>query len=272
MNALPRPLSHSSYEELLGAYALDAVDETEAAALEMHLMQCPRCRDEVARHRETAALLGHVGATAPAGLWDRISGELTKVPPPLALVRVSQGVTASPGGADAVFGGPAAGLGRGRRRVSVKPVIAMVSAAAVVIGVLAFELTSLQAQVTQVRDSQTGSIQRLADVALGTPGRETVTLRSQTSKERAAAVIAPNGQGYLIDARLPRLTPHQTYQLWGLSDGKAISLGTLGPSPSQAAFHVDFSQVNELMMTAEPVGGVAQPDSPVVVAGPTVSD
>jgi anti-sigma-K factor RskA len=84
--------------------------------------------------------------------------------------------------------------------------------------------------------------------------------------------MAPSGQGYLIDAKLPRLDAKQTYQLWGLSDGNAISLGLLGGSPTQAAFHVDFAQVSQLMITVEPVGGVAQPNSPVVVSGMAVMD
>jgi hypothetical protein len=249
----PPPLIHFQYEELLGAYALDAVDGTEAAAVEIHLMECPRCRDEVARHRETAALLGHVGVSAPVGLWDRISGELSKVPPALALVRVPTAAAREARPGSTTGGTATGGTTRRRRRVSVKPVVALVSAAAVVIGVLAFELTNLQGQVAQVRNSLTaGSIQRLADAALSAPGREIVTMRSPSSRERAAAVIVPNGQGYLIDATLPRLPSHQTYQLWSLLDGNAISLGLLGRSPTQAAFHVDFSQVSELMITVEP--------------------
>ena len=44
---MDRPLSHDAVVELLGAYALDAVDPTEAAAVEAHLGTCPGCRDEI---------------------------------------------------------------------------------------------------------------------------------------------------------------------------------------------------------------------------------
>jgi anti-sigma factor RsiW len=69
-------MTHSEISELLGAYALDAVSPEEAAEIEQHLAECPRCRAEVAAHREVAGVLGNLGGTAPAGLWSRIAGEL----------------------------------------------------------------------------------------------------------------------------------------------------------------------------------------------------
>lgn len=322
---MSRPLSHSDYEQLLGAYALDAVDGTEAAAVELHLADCPRCRAEVAMHIETAALLGHAGAEAPEGLWDRISGELREAPPALTLVRAPAGTPRPVAGL--AGSGPAVGLaaagsagpgrdlaragarnaghataghatpgnagagapGRGsrsarrvearaaaerwRRRVSVRPVAALAVVAALVIGVLGFEISNLQGQVTQVRQSVTsGGLQQLTEVALGTPGHETVMLRSPVNKKKwASAVVVPNGQGYLIDAKLPKLAANKTYQLWGLTDGRAISLALLGDAPNRAAFQLEFAQVSKLMITVEPVGGVQHPDLPAVVSGTTVS-
>jgi anti-sigma factor RsiW len=37
-------MSHAEASDLLGAYALDAVDGDEFAELEEHLETCPRCR------------------------------------------------------------------------------------------------------------------------------------------------------------------------------------------------------------------------------------
>lgn len=53
----PTDLTHEEVTELLGAYALDAVDEDERALVEEHLGLCARCRAEVQAHRETATLL-----------------------------------------------------------------------------------------------------------------------------------------------------------------------------------------------------------------------
>src|SRR4051812_36552435 len=72
------------FTELLGAYALDAVDDDEREAIEAHLLSCPRCRAEVAEHREVAAFLSK-GAPAPDGVWDRIAAELSPPAPPLRM-------------------------------------------------------------------------------------------------------------------------------------------------------------------------------------------
>lgn len=78
-------LSHPEIQDLLGAYALDAVDGDERGVVDAHLPACPRCRAEVAEHRETAALLAFAGDDAPTGLWDRIAGSLEEPPPPIPL-------------------------------------------------------------------------------------------------------------------------------------------------------------------------------------------
>ena len=77
--------AHSELQEMLGAYALDALDPDERALLDEHLPSCPRCRAEVAEHRETAALLAFAGQDAPPGVWDRISASLEEPPPPIDL-------------------------------------------------------------------------------------------------------------------------------------------------------------------------------------------
>lgn len=91
---MERLTGHEELQELLGAYALDAVDPDEAAALERHLPTCPRCRNELADHREVAALLGYAGADAPTGVWDRIIASLEEPPPALNLTRAD--ITARP--------------------------------------------------------------------------------------------------------------------------------------------------------------------------------
>jgi anti-sigma factor RsiW len=68
-------------EELLGAYALDAVDDEERARVETYLDANPHARAEVWRHREVAALLAVGTERPPEGLWDRIAGALEETPP-----------------------------------------------------------------------------------------------------------------------------------------------------------------------------------------------
>src|ERR687897_1238192 len=52
-------------DELLGAYALDAVDADEAVAVEAYLERAPQAAQEVARLRNAAAWIGATEALAP---------------------------------------------------------------------------------------------------------------------------------------------------------------------------------------------------------------
>src|SRR5689334_7705687 len=78
-------MTHEQVQELLGAYAVDAVEPDEVADVEAHLEECSRCRAELAELREVGAFLAHSGGDAPAGLWDRIASSLDDNPPPLRL-------------------------------------------------------------------------------------------------------------------------------------------------------------------------------------------
>ena len=54
-------MTHDEIQDLLGAYALDAVDDDVRALVEEHIADCARCRAEVQEHREVATLLAHIG-------------------------------------------------------------------------------------------------------------------------------------------------------------------------------------------------------------------
>ena len=61
---------HDELISLLGAYALDAVDDDERRAIDEHLEICAACRAEVAQHLEVAAALGTTAVSAaPDDLW-----------------------------------------------------------------------------------------------------------------------------------------------------------------------------------------------------------
>ena len=72
----------ASTEALVGAYALDAVDQADAVRVRAHLAGCDRCRRAVGAYREVAALLGDAPRAAPAELWLRIAAGLTDRGPP----------------------------------------------------------------------------------------------------------------------------------------------------------------------------------------------
>ncbi len=66
-------LDHDAVSEMLAIYAVDALPPDEAAAVEEHLADCPRCQDELASLREVAALLA-VSAVSDTGPPEGILG------------------------------------------------------------------------------------------------------------------------------------------------------------------------------------------------------
>jgi hypothetical protein len=243
-----KPLAHDEVQELLGAYALHAVEPDEAEAIEGHLEECPRCRSEVAGHREVAALLGNSGGAAPDGLWDRIASQLEEEPPPL---RLSLPPSAS---ADVV---PLAS------RRSFGPrwlVVAVGAAAAVLIGVLGAQVVRQDRRIGELESAMDGS--SISDAT-------SVRLASSDGALSADAVVLANGTGYLLARDLPALSADETYQLWGVTEHGAVSLGLLGAAPGAVVpFQAgDPDEVSALAITQEVAGGVVETTNPAVVSG-----
>jgi len=247
---------HDDIAELLGAYALDAVDPDEAALVEGHLRTCPRCAAEVAEHREVAAMLAHTGAPAPEGIWERIVAGLEEPPPELTLPvsgRSGDGVV---------------DLGARRRsRVPARWVPAAAAAAVVVLvaGLLTgFALDDGSGGGDRIAAS---SLEELARGVLNDPDARKVTLATPDGGELAApAAVDVDGSGYLLGNSLPALDPDRTYQLWGVSDRVVVSLGVLGASPGVVAFHVDEG-IHTLVITEEEAGGVPSSANPPFLVG-----
>ena len=72
----------SDIHALVGAYAVDALDDIERAAFERHLDECPACRAEVDGLREAASVIGgSVAQDPPTGLRDRVLADIATVRP-----------------------------------------------------------------------------------------------------------------------------------------------------------------------------------------------
>jgi Anti-sigma-K factor rskA len=63
-------------DDLLGAYALDAVNEDERKLIDAYLLRSPTARAEVQRHHDVAAAIAASPGEAPAPLWLRIEALL----------------------------------------------------------------------------------------------------------------------------------------------------------------------------------------------------
>lgn len=239
---------HEEAQELLGAYALDAVDPDERRAVELHLLECARCRAEVAEHRETAAMLAHAGADAPPALWDRIVSEIeppadvVPLPPPLGRAVADGAATSN-----------VVRLSWARRVVAP----ALVAAAAV-IAVLAVQVRDLQQRID---DMPATAMAELASAAAD-PDAELVHLAG--SDGTTIPVVLNGGRAWLDAANLPDAGDGRTYQLWGASGDQLVSVAVLGRDPGVVSFEVRGYAALAITEEVAP-GVVTSAQEPVVV-------
>lgn len=258
----PRPSGVSDFRlegceqvaDLLGVYAVDALDEEEASRVETHVRYCPRCSQEVDGHRETVALLAAVGGPAPEGVWDRIAKAISGDTSPAA-TRLAPRFMATIR--------PPVRRRVGWRRPVCAAGLAAAAAVAAVIGVQTSRVDQLNRRVNQltVAAQQTGGFQGVA-AALVDPTARHYTLDSTSSAGQPLGqlLVLPSGASYMVDSRLPALSPASTYQLWSLIAGRAVSVGLLGDHPTAVAFAIDPTvATNAYVITVEPAGGVVTP-------------
>ncbi len=238
--------------ELLGAYVVDALDESETAAVEAHLAECPRCAQEVDAHRETVGLLAASSGDAPDRVWNRIAGAIEAGPGPLGEARTPPVVH------------PAAASRTRRWPVRALAAAALI-AAAVAIGIQTVRVNHLDHQVSRLNAAaqQQGALQGAAAAVLDPSAKHLVLTSTQPGHQRVGQlVILPSGAAYIVDATMARLPASRTYQLWSLVGGRTISTGLLGNHPTTVAFHVDPGvSPSTFLVSVEPAGGVVAPTS-----------
>lgn len=234
--------SADNYEldELLGAYALDAVTADEARRIEDYLAINPKAAAEVQEHREVATMLAFSGMDAPEGLWTKIEQGLdAPAPQPGPELARVMSIEEAPR----------------RRFASVAPWIASAAAAAIVAVV-----------AIGIADRASAPIDPLvAAFESADSDRDSVraTLVAEGSEFEATAVVDQDGHGYINAGRLPALGPELTYQLWGVVDnGDVISLGIFGPNPELETFTAELA-MTALAITVEQSPGVVSDGNPV---------
>jgi hypothetical protein len=254
-------VNHDEAAELLGAYALDAVSEEEAALIAAHVEECPRCTAELAEHREVAGMLGNMGGDAPRELWDRIASQATRPvgapdrPPPIAI-------------------GPSQVLQRHRgdrvRRSPWVVVGAVVAVAAAAISLMAVQISDLNGKVDHLNAMYSQqAIPRAEQLALLQPSTKRVLLVASPGAATAQAelVVVRSGLSFFVNDRLAALPASKTYQLWAIAGAKAVSLGLLGQRPTVVPFIVNRARPPTVFaITIERAQGVVTPTQRPVAA------
>jgi hypothetical protein len=260
---------YDEFSDLLGVYALDAVDPDERERIELHLADCPRCRAEVAEHREVAGYLSHSGATAPEGVWDRIALELSPAAPPMRMAILPNG-SAAPGSSAPASTVPEASpeapadnvtpIGAARRRPS-RATLAVLSIAACIIALLGVVAVG-QAQ-------RIGRGESVEEMATKAASDSKLKVELSGGDGSAQAVVGANGQGYLIMDGVAAPADGDVYQLWGKVDGAVLSLGTFGET-GVVPFSVDPSHIGDIELfavTEEKAPGVVASTQEPIMAG-----
>ena len=231
--------SHAEIQELLGAYALDAVDEHERAVIESHLVTCESCRVELDDHRRLAETLRrHATRVSPlASTESNGSAKVTNHVAPRSA----------------------------RRRW----------AAAVATATLLLLVGAMFAQ-EQIRydhlATTTGRIERLqrAQLAAADPAAVVTELRTPGGQP-VLTVVNLRGGSYAINGALPALRGGRSYELWRVAaTGATAAAAPLGPHPDAVAISLPAA-VTGYELTVENTPTPKRPTLPAVASSAGLS-
>lgn len=239
--------------DLLGAYAVDAVDDVERRRVEKLLASDPDAAREVASLRATAARLGSaVSTTPPPELRGAVLGRLSET---------RQEGTTSPASS------PAATPRRRSRRSTWLAVAATAVIAASVPSALAWRQTQ---EVHRVQAQSQAVVDLLAD-----PAAQVRT--AQVPGGGTVVGVLARDRALFTATGLPAPGPGRAYQLWVIRNGVPLPDAVMAAgAPIVRATPDDYVVLTHgytagdaLAVTVEPSGGSLKPTtSPIVVLSP----
>lgn len=288
-----------SMHDLVGAYALDAIDDAERAAFEAHLDECGQCREELASFGGVLDELSDDAAdqiAIPEGLAERIGAQIALTP------QVSANEAAARLVNDAAMGGAPVSDGD----TAELPLIEAELLAEDAPPAAPQNVVSFDRAVTA--DSPKTSGERTHADPVGRRSRLTMMLATAAAAVAVAAVgigfLVSNGSpdenlaavesvldapdartidlgvgdaqitvsaeagGFAATGTAPDLATGEEYQLWMVNTD-----GTVAPGPTfdagdfQTAVIVDMSKVTGIAVSVEPTGGSEQPTTePIALA------
>lgn len=232
------------HDDLIAAYALDALEPEERNRFERHLEECARCRAELAELRTLTVQLAVAasGPAPPSDLRRRILDAARAEAPIVPLSRPS--------------------------RTSARALGALAAAAATVAVGVGVWGAGLRSDLDAAREAL--EREREAAAVLADARARTVPLVAGQGK----LVVAPGGRAVLVLPALPPVPRGSTYQLWLVPGGdlaRAAPAGLLdGAAPTDVALvEGAVAQGDVVAVTVEVAGGAPAPTGqPVVVSDP----
>ncbi len=237
-------LTPDELRDLLGAYALDALEPDERAQVDALLLSDPSARTELHELQHAAAWLGHASLRPPASAWSTIAAEVDR--------DLATGTPPEPGTPM-----PAPTKLEPRRTTRW-----LVAAAAVL--VLAIGAAGVIAVVD--RSSGPDSVTTKFEAALRDRSARPVTLHSSDGRYSARAVVLPNRTGYISKHSMPRVSSGRDLQLWSITPSGPVSIGLMRGTGDVAQFRAPAA-TTALAVTNEPRGGSPTPTGAPIVSG-----
>jgi anti-sigma-K factor RskA len=232
---------NSDIHALVGAYAVDALDDLERAAFERHLAECPACQQEVAGLQEAAGLLGALSTTAPPpSLRDRVLADITTVRPLPPAVEPPVVVTGAhaPGGRS-----------RFRPRLLVAAAAALIALGGAVTIAQPWEDESSQTQLTA------------AERVAAAEDAETFTKTLDNGAEATLVRSRSLNEAVLVTSDMPDAPAGSVYELWLVHDDQMVPAGLMTGGDHEIVLEGDPATANGFGITVEPDGGSDQPTS-----------
>ncbi|MGB7447758.1 MAG: anti-sigma factor [Ornithinimicrobium sp.] len=236
-------------DDLVGAFALDAVTATERRQVEDHLAHCERCRDQLRDHAEAAVHLSEgLDLAPPASLRASVLEAVAQEP---------QRPADQPDEPEPVVGTHRSGSEPSSARRGPAAIWGLAAAGLIAVGGWGIwqnldEDLSPTEQVIQADDAE-----RFQTQYEGNP----VTVVASAELDRAV----------LVTDELPGLADGEVYQGWWIDDaGTITSAGVLddaaGASDRETELRGDPGAESAFALSVEPTGGSEQPTTePVVV-------
>jgi hypothetical protein len=267
-------LTGPELDELLGAFALNAVDSDERQVVEEYLLRSPRAAAEVADHVFVATALAGSKHEVPAPSWDRISAAIDKLDTKIDITSGS--------GSESVAAIRPIDSAKSQRRTGswiMRSVAAAAAVAVVGLGVQSFRqssrLSNLRNDLAVEKLSTKAKEQELKRIelqdnfnierVLREPGTRVAQLK-QDKKPLGQVLLDSKGRGFLIVTADKQLPANKAYQLWGVNGKSAISLGVMksgvAAMPLSAA-----GDWNQFVLTVETLPGVVTSAGPAVASG-----
>jgi negative regulator of sigma E activity len=233
---------HAATRDLLGAFALGAVDTEEAASVRAHLATCAECQAEMAElWLAVDSLPGLVEPMAPPpALRDRIAAAIAAEAASAAPVPSTPSATPAPELVPTIAPAPpvpepirkpASFWSRATPWAAAAAILLLLSA-----GLLVWNL-------------------RLREQIASAPVAETIALAPTNAAPGAGGEVTylPQDKLLMLDVRdLPPLEPNQVYEVWLIGAEGPVPAGVFDQPTDQHAVVADRGQYETLAITAEP--------------------